>query len=150
MIALGIVIERRERRGRWGGVRWRPVAVVPGGRAEERWELLREDGATRHFYAGPFPLRLHPGDTEAYRDNLAADAPSLFVVLRHVEDGRDGVRVILVTPAQYEAELHLDNGDDIMEPVPMPDLLVDVLARFVEMHHVERPFIKRQRRRSAP
>jgi hypothetical protein len=36
------------------------------------------------------------------------------------------------------------------EAVPMPPDIVEVLAIFVAQHHVERPFVKRQRDQKAP
>ena len=148
IIELGIVIERRQQSGPWGGFQWLPVAAVLGGREIQQWQLLRADDLSRLYYAGPFCLSLHPGDTEAYRENLADAEPSLFVVLRHsgVADDPVGVLPVLVTAALYDAEPYLDGGDDIMAPVPMPSRLVSLIEQFVEVHHVDRPFIKREPR----
>jgi len=147
LIELGVVIEGSEQGGAWGGVLWRPVAVVPGGWTSQHWQLLRAEGSSSRYYAGPFTMELHAGDAEAYRENLADGNPSLFVVLRH--DANAGapvnLRPLLITAARYEAELHLEGGEDVMEPVPMPDLLVPVIEQFARIHHVEQPFIKRQR-----
>ncbi|WP_083219012.1 DUF3305 domain-containing protein [Bradyrhizobium icense] len=147
VVELGIVIECREQDGPWGGVLWRPVAVVPGGWTSQQWQLLRAEGRSSRYYAGPLALELHAGDAEAYRENLADANPSVFVVLRHNanSDEPHDVRPVLVTAARYEAELHLEGGEDVMEPVPMPDLFVPLIEQFVRDHHVEQPFIKRQR-----
>lgn len=147
-IPLGVLVERRRSDGPWDNVVWRPVAVVAGGGPVEReWQLLQSEGRTERYYAGRLELALYPGETEAYRWNLADARPSVFVVLRRFSEGdRPGdVRPILVTASPPEAELHLDGGDDIAEPVPMPEVVIRLVQEFVDRHHVERPFVKRRR-----
>ena len=39
-------------------------------------------------------------------------------------------------------------GNSIVEPVPMPDPIRDVVAAFVALHHVEEEFVKRKRDRA--
>lgn len=149
---VGVIVERKEYGNGWGSVLWRPSGIVPGGPTVTQWRLLNAEGPSARYYAGRFTMRLYPGDTEAYRANLAENNPSVFIVLRRFADTDHpgDVRPVLVTAAQYEAELYLDGGEDIVEPVPMPRLLSACMEQFVELHHVEQPFIKRQRTDARP
>src|SRR5687768_1486292 len=58
------------------------------------------------------------------------------------------VAVILGAPP-LEAEGYLSGGDEIVEGVPMPGPVIAWLEDFVARHHVERPFVKRKRKRGA-
>lgn len=144
---LGVIVERRENGSTWKQVLWRPVGIIAGGPPIRQWRRLESEGASTRYYAGRLMLRLYPGDTEAYRANLAECIPSAFVVLRRfaATDCPGDVRPVFVSAAQYEAEQYLDCGDDIVEPVPLPNLVSACMERFIELHHIERPFIKRQR-----
>jgi hypothetical protein len=53
--------------------------------------------------------------------------------------------VVLVTASPFEAQDYADNGDDIVEKVPMPEGLVALVRDFVEAHHQEEVFQKRRR-----
>ena len=84
-----------------------------------------------------------------YRDNLASAAPSLWVALRPT-----GVEppyaIVAVTADPAEGESFTQAGDDLVEAVPMPPPVRDLVAAFVAEHHVERPFVKRERDRADP
>ena len=154
-MSIGVVARRRKIEHKWAEFSWKAIAVLPGAA-----ELAVGDGASWHelssgedwtdFYAGALPLTLYRTDTEAYRDNLASTTPSVFVVMRKTEDGDPetaaGLVLAAVTASPYEGQDYLDNGEDIVEAVPMPPPLVSWMADFVERHHVEEQFVKRQRR----
>lgn len=147
---LGVVIERRELDNPWQQWSWRPVAVVPGAPPLETWrELLRGDRFVR-WLAGSLPLELHRTETEAYRANLAGNAPAIYVVLRKTKpsDATAGnaFKPFLVTASPYEAESYLESGDEIVEGVPMPPSLIGWLQEFVARHPVEQAFVKRKRK----
>lgn len=149
---VGVIVERTENGSTWRQVLWRPVGIILGGPPIAHWRRLESRGSNTRYYAGRLMLRLYPGDTEAYRASLNEGDPSAFVVLRRfAETDRPGdVRPVLVTAAQYEAEQYLDCGDDIVEPVPLPNLLSACMERFIGLHHVEQPFIKRRRTDARP
>ena len=44
-----------------------------------------------------------------------------------------------------EGEAFSDAGSNLVEAVPMPAEIAVIVDRFVATHHVERPFVKRQR-----
>lgn len=147
---VGVVIERRQIDSPWQDHVWRPVSVVPGAPPVTEWkELLRGEGWA-HYLAATLPLELHRKETAAYKHNLESGHPALYVVLRQQPEGDRPVEVHLVTASPYEAEAYLASGDEIVEPVAMPEPLAEWLAAFVEEHHVEEVFRKRQRDKINP
>ena len=56
----------------------------------------------------------------------------------------------LVTADPAEGEGMTAAGNNIVEPVPMPDIVRDTVAAFVAEHHVEEVFVKRKRDRANP
>ena len=148
-IPVGVVVERRKATSTWIDFVWRPVAVLVGEPEAKPWTLLGETKDTATFYAGHAHVELYRTETTNYRDNLATGAPSLWVILRPTgtEPPYD---VIAVTADPDEGEAFTQAGNDLVEAVPMPDVLRDVVAAFVTEHHVERPFVKRKRDRVNP
>jgi hypothetical protein len=55
-----------------------------------------------------------------------------------------------VTADPAEGEAMTEAGDDLVDSVPMPDVIRDALEAFIAEHHVERPFFKRKRDRAGP
>jgi hypothetical protein len=53
--------------------------------------------------------------------------------------------VLTVTADPAEGESLTEAGDDLVETVPMPEAIRRSVEAFVAEHHVERPFVKRQR-----
>ena len=47
-------------------------------------------------------------------------------------------------------EAMTEAGNNIVEPVPMPQPIAELVAAFVGEHHVERQFFKRKRDRANP
>jgi hypothetical protein len=148
-IAVGIVVERRKAASQWINFTWQPVAVLPGQPDAAPWTVLSTSADTTSFYAGMAEIALYRGDTGSYRDNLAAGAPSLWVALRPtgVEPPYD---VVAVTADPAEGESFTQAGDDIVEALPMPMAVREVVAAFVAEHHVEQTFVKRKRDRADP
>jgi hypothetical protein len=58
--------------------------------------------------------------------------------------------LLTVTADPAEGEAFTDAGSNLVEAVPMPPEIADIVGRFVATHHVERPFVKRQRDRQTP
>ena len=147
--AVGVVVERRKAKSPWIDFTWQPVAVLPGQPDAAPWTVLSVDGETTTFYAGSIDVELHRTETGYYRDNLASGAPSLWVALRPtgVEPPYD---LLAVTADPAEGESFTQVGDDLVEAVPMPAPVRDVVEAFVAEHHVERPFVKRKRDRADP
>lgn len=148
---LGVVVERRRSRSPWQDWSWRPVSVILGAPplGPEWRELLREADWTQ-YHAANLPLELSRSDTEAYILNLSQTPPRIYVVLRSAgAQAAQPYRPLLITASPVEAEGYLSSGDEIVEGVPMPAPVVAWLEAFVARHHVERPFVKRKRKRGA-
>jgi hypothetical protein len=148
---LGVVVERRKSGSRWQEWLWRPVGVIVGAPPLGReWRELVRDETSTHYHAANLPLELHRAETEAYLLNLSQTPPRIYVVLRPVpEPAPQPYRALLITASPVEAEGYLGSGDDIVDGVAMPAPVIAWLKEFVERHHVERPFVKRRRKRGA-
>ncbi|MFZ1102365.1 MAG: DUF3305 domain-containing protein [Hyphomicrobiaceae bacterium] len=143
-IPVGVVVERRKATSPWLDFVWQPVAVLPGVPAAESWTQLGGDGDSATFFAGTATIALYRTETANYIDNLATGAPQLWVVLRPT-DGQPAYEVQAVTADPAEGEAFTEAGNDLVETVPMPADIRAAVEAFVAEHHVERPFVKRQR-----
>lgn len=141
---LGVVIRRTPGATRWAKWAWRAVAVLPGAGAAA-WRVLREEDGATEYHAATCPLELHGAETEAYLHGLSTKVPSVYVVLRDNDDPARPLEVVLVTASPYEAQDYADNGEDIVEKVPMPEGLVAWARDFVAEHHQDEEFKKRRR-----
>lgn len=148
-ISVGVVVERCKAESAWIDFTWRPVTVLPGAPAAAPWTQLSAQGDIVTFYAGAAEVSLYRTDTAHYRDNLVSGSPALWVALRPtgVEPPFD---LIAVTADPAEGEAYTQNGDHLVEAVPMPEAVRTVIDAFVAEHHVEQPFVKRKRDRANP
>ena len=154
-LPLGVVLERRRIDHPWQDFDWRPVTVIPGAPAldpEGAWRMLAEGEDWVHYHSGTLTLELFRRETEGYKVNLSNDPPRVFVILRSGEDMGSAHDVVpfLVTACPYEAQDYLDSGEDIVEGVPMPDVVLAWVHDFVDKHHVDEPFKKRKQKRHDP
>ena len=101
------------------------------------------------FYAGPATIELHRTETANYVSNLESGAPALWVVLRPTA-GEPPYEVLAVTADPAEGEAFTEAGNDLVETVPMPDVIARTVEAFIADHYVERPFFKRQRDHAEP
>ena len=69
------------------------------------------------------------------------------MVLRPTEAADPAYQIACVTADPFEGEGYTEAGNDIVESVPMPDVVRDALEAFVAEHHVEQTFYKRKRDR---
>ncbi len=144
---VGVVIRRMPGVTRWAAWSWRAVAVLPGAGPAD-WRELRNEGEAVEFHAATCPLELHGAETEAYMHGLAAEVPSIYVVLRETGNTDDRpFDVLLVTASPYEAQDYCDSGEEIVEKVAMPHGLVAWIRDFAEAFHRDEVFIKRKRDR---
>jgi hypothetical protein len=148
-IAVGIVVERRKAASQWIDFTWRPVTILAGQPDAAPWTVLSSTADTTSFYAGTTEVALYRTETGSYRDNLASGVPSLWVALRPT-GVEPPYEIVAVTADPAEGESFTQAGDDIVEALPMPASVRDVVEAFVAEHHVERPFFKRKRDRADP
>jgi hypothetical protein len=148
-IPVGVVVERRKTESPWIDFVWRGVGVLPDEPEMKPWTVLREqDGATL-YYAGSATVDLYRSETARYRENLATGSPSIWVVLSPSEGAWPYV-VAAVTADPAEAEAFAEAGANLVEAVPLPEVLRDAVEKFIAEHHVEREFFKRKQRRADP
>ena len=148
-IAVGVVVERSKSISQWADFYWRPVSVLAGVPETAAWTKLSDDGERATFYAGPAVVELHRTETPYYRSNLESGAPALWVALRATQ-GDPPYTVAMVTADPAEGESLTETATDLIEQVPMPEPIQELVADFVARHHVEAPFVKRKRDRADP
>jgi hypothetical protein len=148
-IAVGVIVERRKAQSPWIDFTWAPVSALPGAPQAAPWTLLAQDADRATFYAGPAEIELHRSATGNYRENLAAAEGRLWVALR-ATGGAPPYAVFTVTADPAEGEALSAAGDDIVDTVAMPQAVRAEIEAFVAAHHVEQPFVKRERDRADP
>jgi hypothetical protein len=148
-VPVGVVVSREKTGHPWQEYRWRPVSVFLNAPEVAEWRELRRGDDFVHYHAATLPLELHRKETSAYRANFATGEPAVYVVLRE-DPGTSSswpVTVHLVTASPLEAQAYGESGLEMIELVPMPEPLVELVEAFISVHHVEEPFVKRQRQR---
>lgn len=148
-VAVAVLAERRPGVTQWAEWAWRVVEVLEDAPAVPPWTVLRQADGRTLFLAGEAEVALYPSDTTNYRDNLAADPPRVWVVLRPC-DAEPGMRLHAVTVDAGEAHAFSDTEADLLESLPMPPGLRALTEAFVAQHHVEPTFHKRRRDRADP
>ena len=143
-IPVGVVVERHKATSPWLDFVWRPASILPGVPSAEPWTPLGQVADTTAFYAGSATVQLHRTETANYLSNLRSGCPALWVVLRPT-DSRPPYDVVAVTADPAEGEAYTETGTDVVEALAMPADIARVVEAFVAEHHVERPFIKRER-----
>jgi Protein of unknown function (DUF3305) len=143
------MVQRRKARSMWVDFLWRPVSVFVGSPSAAPWTPFDTESEATLFYAGQAVIELHRTETTNYRDNLASGAPALWVAL-HPAAAEQPYEILAVTADPAEGEAFTDAGNYLVEAVPMPSEVVEAIVRFLAEHHVERPFVKRQRQPAEP
>jgi hypothetical protein len=148
-IPVGVVAERRKAKSMWADFLWRPVSVFAGVAAAEPWTILEEAAEKTLFFAGHAVIELHRTETENYRTNLSSGEPALWVAMRPATSGPP-YELLAVTADPAEGETFTDAGSNLVEAVPMPPDIVEIVEGFVARYHVERPFVRRERDQQTP
>jgi hypothetical protein len=146
---VGVVVERHKATSPWLDFVWRPAAVLSGFPAAAPWTPLGPVGDTTTFFAGTATVSLYRTETANYIDNLSGGVPLLWVALRATE-AEPPYELLAVTADPAEGEAYTEAGNDLVETVPMPDDIRGAIEAFIAEHHVERPFLKRQRDDDGP
>lgn len=129
---------------RWAAWAWKATSVLPGAGAAD-WRELRREGEAIEYHAATLTLELHGAETEAYLHGLSTRVPSVYVVFRQSTGQECPLDAVLVTASPYEAQDYADNGEDIVEKIPMPEGLVAWVRDFAVTYHKEEEFKKRRR-----
>jgi hypothetical protein len=149
LIPVGVVVERRKAKSVWADCLWRPVSVFVGKAVAAPWTPLDTQAHKTLLFAGEAVVELHRTETTNYRDNLASGAPSLWIALRPAASTQP-YEILAVTADPAEGEAFTDAGSYLVEAVPMPPEVVEAVVQLIAQHHVERPFVKRQRDQQTP
>jgi hypothetical protein len=148
-IPVGVVVERRKTDSPWIDFVWRGVAVLPDDPEMKPWTVLREQDEATLYYAGSATVDLYRSETQLYRDNIASGTPSIWIVLSPSESiWPYAISAVTADPAEGEA--YTEAGANLVEAVAMPEMVRDAIENFIAEHHVEREFVKRERRRPDP
>jgi hypothetical protein len=148
-IPVGVVAERRKAKSPWIEFVWRPVSVLPGVPQTQPWTMLDGNAEVATFYAGSAGIALYRSETARYRENLTSGAPAIWVVLR-LTGVEPPYELVTVTADPSEGEALTQTGADLVESVPMPQAVQEIIEAFVAEHHVEQEFYKRERNRADP
>ncbi len=143
VLRLGVLAIRRPPVTRWGPGEMRASAVLPQEPAAAPGTLIGREDGVETWYLGARDMVLYQGDTGHHRDNLASGRPSVWVALRGTTPER--AEIVCVTVDPYEGEGLASDLDLLVEPVPMPASVAQMVGDFVAEHHVDIPFKKRKR-----
>ena len=143
-IPVGVVVERHKAESPWLDFLYRPVTVLTGVPVAAPWTEIGCDRNVTTLYAGQAVIELHRTETANYRDNLGSGAPLLWVVLRPTS-AESRFDLLMVTADPAEGEALTGAGNDLVEAVPMPLPISEIVESFIAEHHVEQPFFKRRR-----
>jgi hypothetical protein len=148
-IPVGVVVERSKSASQWAEFYWRPTGVLAGEPETAPWSQLSDYGERATFYVGSAEIELYRTEAGYYRDNLESGVPSLWISLR-ATGAEPPYTVAVVTADPAEGESLTETATDMVEQVPMPESIREIVAAFVAEHHVEQPFVKRKRDRADP
>lgn len=145
---VGVLVRRTKVDNPWIDHVWAPAAVLEEAPQTTPWTKLSSSESEEIFYAGSAFLDLYPSETGNYRDNLIDGDPQVWVGLKE-GDGGHGVELVAVTADPTEGESLFETGL-IVGKAPMPPQIAAWVAAYVDEHHVERVFQKRERDKSGP
>lgn len=135
-IPVGIIVESRTLDGPWESQTWHPVGAIIGPPALPPGSQIRREGTAAAYFAGTAQLNLYPAEVASYRQNLQEDVPRLYVVLTEPEE-HEPPSLHLVTAAPDEAESYLDGDPNLVDGVPMPQGLIELIDAYVREHDPE-------------
>ena len=139
---VGILIRRSPGVTRWVSEIWTLAGIIPRA-GPARWQSVLRDGPVEEFHATTLMLQLHRKDTDSLIQNLTAQVPAVWVALQ----GAGRPQTTHVTASPFEASFHEFDAEDRVEKVAMPEGMIRWVEAFVALHHVDEPFVKRQRDR---
>ncbi|MCP4935146.1 MAG: DUF3305 domain-containing protein [bacterium] len=153
-IPIGVIMAKEVFDNPWVDHIWKANGIALEFPSEICWKKLSSSEKSTHYIVSS-ELQLFRGETESYLSNINDKEPSIYVILRENDDSDDDaseetsedvpLEVHLVTASPFEAQDYLDTGEDIVERIPLPDVLLDQITAFIAEHHQEEKFRKRKR-----
>ena len=148
---VDVLMERVPLVNRWVSEQWRPAAVIPvlegpGALAPAERTADGPEGTTWRFPGRD--IELHASEAEGYYLNITSDTPLVFVMWRPAEDSTEpAVRPEYVTVSYNQAGRFMDGGEKV-DPVPMPDVILQWMRPFVAEYYKPEP--RRKVKRNDP
>lgn len=148
-IPVSVIIKKTESKHQWGSTTYSAVEIVLNPVGMSPWTVLKKEPDNIYYHGGVADLVLHYKEAEAYKFNMESSEPSLFVILREVDQDENHnadmpVNILLVSASPYEAQDY-DDVNDIVDRVPIPSILFSLIVEFIDAHYKEEKFIKRKR-----
>jgi Protein of unknown function (DUF3305) len=143
-MTVGVILEKRKANSPWVDFIWGASAVLAEPAAAEPGTPLGKHGDSELFYGGEATLEAHTYETPQYRDNISTGTPKIWVILKP-QDNDNMPEIVQVTCDPTEGEGYTETGWNIVNIVPMPELVEIALVAFIDEYHVERAFYKRKR-----
>lgn len=143
---LRLVLRRKRiERGLWEVDHW-SVESIESDRGQQRRELLMEPqppsadtpADCQDYLCSGLGLELFRDERAAYRFNLSAAEPRLFVICA-ADDEEEGAEAALMRPylisaSQDAASSYMDGGDEDVFSLPMPSALQCWIEAFIVQH----------------
>jgi Protein of unknown function (DUF3305) len=143
-IPVGVVVERRKATSAWVDAVWRSTTLLGGMPDAAPWTVIATSEDVTTFYVGAAKIELYRTEAEHYRSNLDSGAPSVWIALRPT--GADPPYMLFaVTADPAEGESFTQAGGDVVDAVPMPDVVRGIVEAFVAEHHAVEPHHRRTR-----
>jgi hypothetical protein len=143
-IPVGVVVERRKAMSPWVDAVWRSVAVLGGVPDAAPWTVIAAAEDVTTFYVGAVEVELYRTEAEHYWSNLESGEPSVWVALRPT-GGDPPYALFAATVDPAEGESFTQAGSDVVDAVPMPTAVREIVEAFVAKHHVVGPHYRRTR-----
>jgi hypothetical protein len=140
---LSVILARETVESRWETHRWQLLGVVPDVGGAPR--TIMETGETLQRLFPGFEGNLFADEAEGYYLNVSSEAPSVFVSIRHDEDGGDPYP-FQATLSYNEAARWMDGGEKVDRVAAWPELAA-WMGAWVEENYRPEPK-KRQKPRS--
>jgi hypothetical protein len=148
-ISLGVTIAKQAVDSPWADHTWRAVSVFVGADPLTSWRLLERREGYEHYHVATVPLELHRKETPGYIANLTSGNPGLYVIIRPggaTSESTDPVHIALVTASAHDVEAYGHLGEEVIGQVAFPEDVRALLEAFIDAHHQDEVFHKRQRR----
>ena len=144
-IEVAVVMQREAAPNRWEDWRFRVTEVLPSEPAfgsEPR--RLHDDGKlTRWLYPG-LKVELFVDEGKGYYLNLSSGRPVWFVLWRVDREDPSSARPEAVTLSYNEAARWMDNAEEQVDSLVLPDEIAQWLQAFTDEHY--RPVVEARRR----
>ena len=145
-ILVGVIVTREEIDSEWVDHRWVPTAILLGESSMQDWQEVKREPGKIHYFAGTTALELFRKETIAYVANLNEPVPAAYIIMRpSIDPEGPPLDLHLVTASPWEAQTHMDEGNEIVATIPIPPPLLAWVKRVTDGHHVEEKCIKRRR-----